>query len=111
MDERFQSAPFDRNLAVLMGLLAVWHTNFFSQTEALAFGKAAAAQVRAEGTAEKLVPHRVFEGNRLSNTLLAHKLTPGSLGALCRCVGVSSAAFRSQVRFKPPSASKTSPVR
>lgn len=108
MDERFQSAPFDRNLPVLMGLLAVWYTDFFSQTEALAFGKTA-AQVRAEGTAEKLGPHRGFEGNRPSNTLLTHKLTPGSRWT--RCVGVSSAAFRSQVRFRPPSASKTSPVK
>ena len=55
--------------------------NFFAQTEALAFGKTA-AQVRAEGTADKLVPHRVFEGNRPSNTLLAQRLTPGALGAL-----------------------------
>lgn len=55
--------------------------NFFAQTEALAFGKTA-AEVRAEGTAEKLVPHRVFDGNRPSNTLLAQQLTPRSLGAL-----------------------------
>lgn len=55
--------------------------NFFAQTEALAFGKTA-EEVRAEGTAEKLVPHRVFEGNRPSNTLLAQRLTPYALGAL-----------------------------
>ncbi|MFT3791580.1 MAG: glucose-6-phosphate isomerase [Rudaea sp.] len=55
--------------------------NLFAQSEALAFGKTA-AQVRAEGTAEALVPHRVFEGNRPSNTLLAQALTPHSLGAL-----------------------------
>ncbi len=55
--------------------------NFFAQTEALAFGKTAEA-VRAEGTAEALVPHRVFEGNRPSNTLLAQRLTPHALGAL-----------------------------
>jgi glucose-6-phosphate isomerase len=55
--------------------------NLFAQSEALAFGKTA-EQVRAEGTAEWLVPHRCFEGNRPSNTLLAQKLTPHSLGAL-----------------------------
>lgn len=55
--------------------------NFFAQTEALAFGKTA-EEVRAEGTAENLVPHRVFEGNRPSNTLLAQRLTPYALGAL-----------------------------
>jgi glucose-6-phosphate isomerase len=55
--------------------------NLFAQTEALAFGKTA-AEVRAEGTAEALVPHRVFEGNRPSNTLLAERLTPFTLGAL-----------------------------
>ena len=55
--------------------------NFFAQTEALAFGKTAEA-VRTEGTAEALVPHRVFEGNRPSNTLLAQRLTPHALGAL-----------------------------
>ena len=55
--------------------------NLFAQSEALAFGKTA-EQVRAEGTPDWLVPHRVFEGNRPSNTLLAQKLTPHSLGAL-----------------------------
>jgi glucose-6-phosphate isomerase len=55
--------------------------NLFAQTEALAFGKSA-DEVRAEGIAEALVPHRVFEGNRPSNTLLADKLTPAALGAL-----------------------------
>ena len=178
LDEHFRTAPFERNLPVLMGLLAVWNTDFlgaqtqavlpydqylkrfpaylqqltmesngkhvtlagarvdcatspivwgepgtngqhsfyqllhqgtplvpcdfigfcqslnplgnqhdllmanlFAQTEALAFGKTA-AQVRAEGTAEALVAHRVFEGNRPSNTLLAERLTPFTLGAL-----------------------------
>ena len=55
--------------------------NLFAQTEALAVGKTA-AEVRAEGTPDALVPHRVFEGNRPSNTLLAERLTPHALGAL-----------------------------
>jgi glucose-6-phosphate isomerase len=55
--------------------------NVFAQTEALAFGKTP-EQVRAEGTPEELVPHRVFEGNRPSNTILAERLTPEVLGAL-----------------------------
>jgi glucose-6-phosphate isomerase len=178
IDEHFRSAPFERNLPVLMGLLAVWYTNFFgaqtvavlpydqylkrfpaylqqltmesngkhvtwdggavdydtgpiywgepgtngqhsfyqlihqgtrlipcdfiafartqnplgrhhdmllanvfAQTEALAFGKTA-EQVAAEGTPEWLVPHRLFEGNRPSNTLLLDALTPAALGKL-----------------------------
>jgi glucose-6-phosphate isomerase len=56
-------------------------SNLFAQTEALAFGKTA-AEVAAEGTAPELVPHRVFEGNRPTNTLLAARLTPAVLGAL-----------------------------
>jgi glucose-6-phosphate isomerase len=178
MDEHFRTAPFEKNLPVLMGLLAVWYTDFFgsetvavlpyeqylkrfpaylqqltmesngkhvtlngatvdyptgpvywgepgtngqhsfyqlihqgtrlipcdfiafcetlnplgrhhdillanvfAQAEALAFGKTP-EQVKAEGTADWLVPHRVFEGNRPSNTILAQKLTPNSLGKL-----------------------------
>jgi glucose-6-phosphate isomerase len=178
MDEHFRTAPFARNLPVLMGLLAVWYTNFFgaqtvavlpyeqylkrfpaylqqltmesngkhvtvdgervgydtgpiywgepgtngqhsfyqlihqgtrlipcdfiafgkplhplgrhhdmllanvfAQTEALAFGKTP-EQVTAEGTPEWLVPHRVFAGNRPSNTILAEQLTPETLGKL-----------------------------
>jgi glucose-6-phosphate isomerase len=178
MDEHFRTAPFERNLPVLMGLLAVWYSDFFgaqtvavlpyeqylkrfpaylqqltmesngkhvtlegsavtyatgpiywgepgtngqhsfyqlihqgtrlipcdfiafgqslnplgqhhdmlvanvfAQTEALAFGKTA-AQVKAEGTPHWLVPHRVFEGNRPSNTILADRLTPETLGKL-----------------------------
>ena len=178
MDEHFRSAPFERNLPVLMGLLAVWYNNFFgaetvavlpyeqylkrfpaylqqltmesngkhvtleatevdyptgpiywgepgtngqhsfyqlihqgtrlipcdfiafvetlnplgrhhdvllanvfAQTEALAFGKTP-EEVKAEGTADPLVPHRVFEGNRPSNTILIEKLTPNTLGKL-----------------------------
>jgi glucose-6-phosphate isomerase len=178
MDEHFRSAPFERNLPVLMGLLAVWYNNFFgaqtvavlpyeqylkrfpaylqqltmesngkhvtrdgvavdydtgpiywgepgtngqhsfyqlihqgtrlipcdfiafartlnplgrhhdmllanvfAQTEALAFGKTA-EQVEAEGTPDRLVPHRLFDGNRPSNTLLLDALTPVALGRL-----------------------------
>ncbi|MFI5366073.1 MAG: glucose-6-phosphate isomerase [Candidatus Binatia bacterium] len=178
MDEHFRSAPFDRNLPVLMGLLSVWYNNFFgaqtiavlpyeqylkrfpaylqqltmesngkhvtlegtpvdyqtgpifwgepgtngqhsfyqlihqgtklipcdfiafcrplhmlgrhhdllmanvfAQSEALAFGKTA-EQVKAEGTPDWLVPHRVFEGNRPTTTILAEQLTPATLGAL-----------------------------
>jgi glucose-6-phosphate isomerase len=55
--------------------------NLFAQTEALAFGKTE-AQVGAEGTPVWLVPHRVFEGNRPTNTILAERLTPESLGIL-----------------------------
>jgi glucose-6-phosphate isomerase len=55
--------------------------NVFAQTEALAFGKTP-EQVKAEATPDWLVPHRVFEGNRPSNTILAEKLTPNSLGKL-----------------------------
>jgi glucose-6-phosphate isomerase len=178
MDEHFRTAPFEKNMPVLMGLLAVWYSNFFdaqtiavlpyeqylkrfpaylqqltmesngkhvtregkritydtgpiywgepgtngqhsfyqlihqgtrlipcdfiafghaltplgrhhdmllanvfAQTEALAFGKTP-EQVRAEGTPDRLVPHRVFEGNRPSSTILAARLTPEILGAL-----------------------------
>ena len=178
MDEHFRSTPFERNLPVLMGLLAVWYTDFFgaqtvavlpyeqylkrfpaylqqltmesngkhvtldgarvdydtgpiywgepgtngqhsfyqlihqgtrlipcdfiafvrtlnplgrhhdmllanvfAQTEALAFGKTP-EQVKSEGTPDGLVPHRVFEGNRPSNTILAERLTPETLGKL-----------------------------
>jgi glucose-6-phosphate isomerase len=56
-------------------------SNVFAQGEALAFGKTP-EQVRAEGTAEAIVPHRVMEGNRPSNTILAERLTPTTLGAL-----------------------------
>jgi glucose-6-phosphate isomerase len=56
-------------------------SNVFAQAEALAFGKTA-EEVRAEGTKEWLVPHRTFEGNRPSNTILAEELTPEVLGKL-----------------------------
>jgi len=56
-------------------------SNVFAQAEALAFGKTA-EQVKAEGTPRWLVPHRVFEGNRPSNVILADRLTPEALGRL-----------------------------
>src|SRR5262249_1368792 len=55
--------------------------NVFAQGEALAFGKTP-EQVKAEGTPDWLTPHRVFEGNRPSNTILLERLTPESLGKL-----------------------------
>ena len=178
MDEHFRTAPFEKNLPVLMGLLAVWYNNFFgaqtvavlpyeqylkrfpaylqqltmesngkhvtldgtridydtgpiywgepgtngqhsfyqlihqgtrlipcdfigfthtlnpvgrhhdiliasvfAQAEALAFGKTS-EEVKAEGTPDSLVPHRMFEGNRPSNTILLDRLTPAALGKL-----------------------------
>ncbi len=56
-------------------------SNVFAQGEALAFGKTP-DEVRAEGTPEELVPHRVFEGNRPTNTILARRLDPSTLGTL-----------------------------
>ena len=67
-------APLGRHHDILLA-------NVFAQTEALAFGKTA-EEVKAEGTPDWLVPHRVFEGNRPSNTILAEKLTPETLGRL-----------------------------
>jgi glucose-6-phosphate isomerase len=55
--------------------------NVFAQSEALAFGKTA-EEVKAEGTPDWLLPHRIFEGNRPSNTILAERLTPETLGKL-----------------------------
>jgi glucose-6-phosphate isomerase len=66
--------PLGRHHDILMA-------NVFAQAEALAFGKTP-EQVRAEGTPDWLVPHRVFEGNRPSNTILADRLTPQTLGKL-----------------------------
>src|SRR5438874_7232559 len=56
-------------------------SNVFAQAEALAFGRTA-REVKAEGTPDRLAPHRVFEGNRPSNTILAERLTPPILGTL-----------------------------
>jgi len=66
--------PLDRHHDMLIA-------NVFAQAEALAFGKTA-DEVRAEGTSERLVPHRVFEGNRPSNVILLETLTPNALGRL-----------------------------
>jgi len=66
--------PFGRHHDILIA-------NVFAQTEALAFGKTP-EKVEAEGTDKWLVPHRVFEGNRPSNTILAERLTPETLGKL-----------------------------
>jgi glucose-6-phosphate isomerase len=66
--------PLGRHHDILMA-------NVFAQAEALAFGKTA-AEVKAEGTPDSLVPHRVFEGNRPSNVILADRLTPEVLGQL-----------------------------
>jgi len=66
--------PLGRHHDILMA-------NVFAQAEALAFGKTE-AEVKAEGTADWLVPHRLFEGNRPSNTILLDRLTPTALGKL-----------------------------
>jgi glucose-6-phosphate isomerase len=66
--------PLARHHDMLVG-------NVFAQAEALAFGKTP-EQVKAEGTPDWLVPHRVFEGNQPSNTILAERLTPETLGKL-----------------------------
>jgi glucose-6-phosphate isomerase len=72
---------FGKSLNVLGRHHDMLLANVFAQSEALAFGKTA-EQVRAEGTPDWLVPHRVFEGNRPSNTILAQELTPVILGKL-----------------------------
>src|SRR4029079_11356531 len=72
---------FSRTLNPLGAHYDILMSNVSAQAEALAFGKTE-ADVRAERTAETVVPHRVFEGNRPSNVLLVEELTPFSLGAL-----------------------------
>src|SRR5262249_4050068 len=72
---------FGRSLNPLGNHHDLLTANLLAQTEALAFGKTA-EQVKAEGTPDWLVPHRTFEGNRPSNTLLAERLTPETLGKL-----------------------------
>jgi glucose-6-phosphate isomerase len=72
---------FNRSLNAVANHHDLLMANVFAQTEALAFGKTP-EQVREEGTADWLVPHRVFEGNRPSNTLLADRLDPETLGKL-----------------------------
>jgi glucose-6-phosphate isomerase len=72
---------FDKTLNPLGRHHDILLANMFAQAEALAFGKSA-EQVKAEGTPDWLVPHRVFEGNRPSNTILTDRLTPEALGKL-----------------------------
>ena len=72
---------FSRSLNPLGYHHDILMSNVFAQAEALAFGKTA-DQVRAEGTAEWLVPHRTFEGNRPTSVILAEKMTPEVLGKL-----------------------------
>jgi len=72
---------FCRSLNPLDGHHDLLMANVFAQTEALAFGKTA-REVEAEGTPSRLVPHRVFEGNRPTTTILADVLTPATLGSL-----------------------------
>ncbi|GAA3139435.1 glucose-6-phosphate isomerase [Streptomyces rameus] len=76
---------FAEPVAELSGELKAQHdllmANFFAQTQALAFGKTA-EEVRAEGVPEELVPHKTFQGNRPTTTILARALTPSVLGQL-----------------------------
>jgi glucose-6-phosphate isomerase len=72
---------FARNLNPLGRHQDMLVANVFAQTEALAFGKTV-EEVKAEGTPDWLVPHRLFEGNRPSNTLMLETLTPAALGKL-----------------------------
>ena len=72
---------FMETLNPLSGHHTLLAANLIAQTEALAFGKTA-NEVRAEGVEERLIPHRTFPGNRPSNTILAERLTPESLGSL-----------------------------
>jgi glucose-6-phosphate isomerase len=72
---------FSQPLNPLDGHHDLLMANVFAQTEALAFGKTA-GEVEAEGTPARLVPHRVFEGNRPTTTILAERLTPEVLGSL-----------------------------
>src|ERR1700677_2565755 len=72
---------FDRPLNPLGRHHDILIANVFAQTEALAFGKTA-EEVKAEGTPDWLIPHRLFEGDRPSNTILLDRLTPQALGKL-----------------------------
>ncbi|MGH3562966.1 MAG: glucose-6-phosphate isomerase, partial [Mycobacterium sp.] len=72
---------FGKRLNPLRDHHDILSSNVFAQAQALAFGKTE-QEVRAEGTPEAVVPHRVMEGNRPTNVLLAEKLTPYILGAL-----------------------------
>ncbi len=72
---------FGKSLNALRDHHDILSSNVFAQAQALAFGKTE-AEVRAEGTPEAVVPHRVMPGNRPTNVLLAEKLTPHLLGVL-----------------------------
>lgn len=72
---------FSRSLNPLGNHHDLLTANLFAQSEALAFGKTE-AEVRAEGTPDWLVPHRVFAGNQPSSTIMAEQLTPAVLGSL-----------------------------
>jgi glucose-6-phosphate isomerase len=72
---------FGQSLNPLRDHHDILSSNVFAQAQALAFGKTE-VEVRAEGTPEPVVPHRVMPGNRPTNVLLAEKLTPHTLGAL-----------------------------
>jgi glucose-6-phosphate isomerase len=72
---------FEQALNPIGGMHDLLMSNFFAQTEAFAFGKTE-QQVKSEGISGELAPHRVFEGNRPTNTLLAERLTPRILGTL-----------------------------
>src|SRR5260370_4414796 len=72
---------FANTLITLRNHHDILSSNVFAQAQALAFGKTE-AEVRAEGTADHVVPHRVMEGNRPTNVLLAKVLTPRLLGTL-----------------------------
>ncbi len=72
---------FERTLNPLGRHHDILLANVFAQSEALAFGKTR-EQVKAEGTADPIVPHRIFKGNRPSNTIMADRLTPETLGKL-----------------------------
>ena len=81
--------------------------NVFAQAEALAFGKTA-EQVKAEGTPDWLVPHRVFEGNRPSNTILADALTPGDPRQAGRALRALASSPRAPSGTSTPSTSGAS---
>jgi len=72
---------FARSINPLRDHHDILSSNVFAQAQALAFGKTE-EELRAEGTAEAVVPHRVMEGNRPTNVILAEKLTPSILGSL-----------------------------
>ncbi|GKR04126.1 hypothetical protein KAM462_38460 [Aeromonas caviae] len=90
MDMHFATTAFEQNVPVLLALIGIWYNNYyFAETEALAFGKSK-EQVEAEFLAigktldevKDLVPFKVFDGNRPTNSILFKQLTPKTLGAL-----------------------------